>query len=333
MMPIRSEIKTKRLHWDGRPSIETQAYLKCLREDDDTKRIYEVDPYVEVYQFRENLYGFYADNLDGKGDVWMYLLIGPEKAMLIDTAYGLGNLKSLVDQITGGMEVIVVNTHDHYDHAYGNCYFEKVYCHEHLVPYLENQHPHMWDYVFDAEGQPIWVDFDRKALPEFKKYEIIGVPDGYVWDLGDGYEVELIHTGGHCAGHASYLDKKSRILFPGDILCSDLCGFGDIPSTRKGPYAEEADMRFFYGKLKKLTDRMGEYDTVFPMHFINDLDKCVVKNTCDTVKEILENPERYDFAKTAYGKDRDFRDVTYYKYIPGFSMVRYRYRKEEEGRI
>lgn len=330
MIPIKTETKSKRMHWDGCPSTATWVFLKHLREADDTKRIYPVDPYAEVYQFRDNLYGIYTDNLDGKGDVWIYLIIGPQKALLIDTSYGLGDLKGLVDEITGGMELIVVNTHDHYDHAYGNCRFDRVYCHEHLVPYLSNQHPHMWDYVLDSEGKGIWVEFDRKDLPVFKPYEIVGVPDGYTWDLGDGYEVELIHTGGHCAGHAAYLDKKSRLLFSGDVLCSDLCGFGDIPSTRKGPYAEEASMTFFREKLRRLEDRMGEYDYVFPQHFVNDLDKVIVPNTRKVVDQILADPECYDRKQVIYSKDRDFRDTVYFKYIPGFSMIRYRFQKRED---
>ena len=328
MLPIKSELKSKRLHWDGIPSMETQIFLKKLREENPTKKIYEIDPYAEVYQFRDNLYGFYTENLDGKGDVWIYLIIGPEKAFLIDTSYGLGDLKGLVDQITGGMELIVVNTHDHYDHAYGDCRFDKVYCHEHLVHNLKNQHSHMWDYVLDSEGKGIWVDFDRNDLPDFRPFEIIGVPDGTTWNLGDDYEIELIYTGGHCAGHAAFLDKKSRILFPGDILCSDVCGFGDIPSTRKGPYAEEAGMKFFRERLKVLAEIISVYDKVFPQHFMNDLDNSIVPATLATVDDILANPEAYDYEKITYGKDRDFSDVVYFKKIPGFSAVRYRYRKE-----
>ena len=329
MLSIKNEMKSKRLHWDGIPSMETQIFLRQLREENPTKKIYPINPYAEVYRFRDNLFGFYTDNLDGKGDVWIYLIIGPEKAMLIDTSYGLGDLKGLVDEITGGMELIVVNTHDHYDHAYGDCRFDKVYCHEHLVHNLKNQHPHMWDYVLDSEGKGIWVDFDTEDLPKFKEFEVIGVPDGYTWNLGGDYEIELIYTGGHCAGHSAFLDKKSRILFPGDILCSDVCGFGDIPSTRKGLFSEEAGMPFFRDRLKVLADRMDEYDKVFPQHFMNDLDRNIVQYTLETVDEILADPGCYDYEKTTYGKDRDFRDVVYFKNIPGFSTVRYRYRKEQ----
>jgi hypothetical protein len=88
------------------------AYMKLLREKDPTKRVYDIDPYCEVYRFRENIYGLLTDSLDGMGAPWMYLIIGPEKALLVDTSFGLGNLKGLVNELSGGMDLIVVNTQD-----------------------------------------------------------------------------------------------------------------------------------------------------------------------------------------------------------------------------
>lgn len=184
MWPIKSELKSRRIKFDSPQNQISWAFMKELREHNKTRKIYDIDPYVEVYQFRDNMYGLFQENCDGAGDFWMYLTIGPEKAMLIDTGFGLGDTKALVDQLTGNMPLIVVNTHDHYDHAYGNCRFDKVYCHEYLVPYIENQHANMWDYLFDDYGNNIWLEFDRKDLPAFKKYEIVGVPDGYTFNLG-----------------------------------------------------------------------------------------------------------------------------------------------------
>lgn len=132
MYPIRSQLHSKRIKFDVPQNTISWAFMKELRENNATRKIYPIEPYVEVYQFREGLYGLFTENCDGMGDVWMYLIVGPEKAMLIDTAFGLGDLKGLVEELAGGRELIVVNTHDHFDHAYGNCRFDKVYCHEYL---------------------------------------------------------------------------------------------------------------------------------------------------------------------------------------------------------
>ena len=324
MYPIRSELKSRRIRFDVPQNTISWAFMKELRENNKTRRIYEVNPYVEVYQFRENLYGLFTENCDGMGDVWMYLIDGPEKAMLIDTAFGLGDLKGLADAITGGKELIVVNTHDHFDHAYGNCRFDKVYCHEYLVPYIANQHAHIWDYLFDAWGDNIWLEFDKKDLPAFKPYEIVGVPDGYTWDLGRGYEVELIHTGGHAAGHAAFLDKHNRILFPGDNICSDVSGCGAVGTTRShGPHAECTLMSFYLERVKYLVSRLEEYDYIFPQHFMNDLESHMMLDVLETVESIVTDPEKCDYKTVKYGKMRDEVRIRCFKYIKGFSVIGY----------
>lgn len=328
MWPIKSELKSRRIKFDSPQNQISWAFMKELREHNKTRKIYDVNPYAEVYTFRDNLFGIFQENCDGAGDFWMYLLIGPEKAMLIDTGFGLGNLKGLVDELTGNMPVIVVNTHDHYDHAYGNCHFDKVYCHEYLIPYLENQHANMWDYLFDDYGNNIWLEFDRKDLPVFKKYEIAGVPDGYTFNLGGDYDVELVFTGGHAAGHAGYLDKKGRIFFSGDNICSDVSGCGSVNTTRPGPYAENTALKVYRDNVKRLVDRMDEYDYIFPMHFMNNIENNLMPNILEACDAILANPEDYDYKIEKYGKDRFAGpSARYFKFIKGFSVIGYGYRK------
>lgn len=52
------------------------------------------------------------------------LIIGKTKALLIDTGYGYGNLKSVVRSLTD-LPLRVVNTHCHLDHAGGNYLFQE----------------------------------------------------------------------------------------------------------------------------------------------------------------------------------------------------------------
>lgn len=327
MWPIKSGLKSKRIKFDVAQNQISWAYMKELREHNKTRKIYDINPYVEVYQFRDNLFGLFTENCDGMGDVWMYLIIGPEKAMLIDTAYGLGDLKGLVDKLSGGKPLIIVNTHEHYDHAYGNCRFEKVYCHEYLVPYLNNQNPHMWDYLFDAFGNNIWLEFDSKDLPVFRKYEIVGVPDGHRFNLGGDYEVELVFTGGHAAGHAAYIDKKDRILFSGDNICSDVSGCGSINLPLQGPHAENKLLRVYRDNVKRLTDRMDEYDNIFPQHFMTDIENNLMPKILEACDAIIANPDAYDYKTETWGKNASDPSVRYFKFIKDFSVISYGYNK------
>ena len=58
------------------------------------------------------------------------LLIGPEKAALIDTGCGIGNLRQAVAELTD-KPVIVINTHTHFDHLGGNRQFGEIAMFDH----------------------------------------------------------------------------------------------------------------------------------------------------------------------------------------------------------
>lgn len=330
MAPIKGLSTAKRKLWGNPQNVISWAFMKQLREHNDTRKVYDCNPYIEVYQFRDNLFGLFNQNCDGAGDVWQWLILGPEKCLLIDTAFGLGDMKALVDQISGGKEIIVVNTHDHFDHAFGNCRFETVYCHEALVPYLQAQNEHMWDYLWDAEtGETIWLDFDKKDLPSFRPYQIIGVPDGYTWNLGDGYTVELIRSNGHGGpGAAMYLDHRNKILFPGDNICSDVSGCGTVSYP-----LENCSLYQYRECVRKLVSRIEEIDAVFPMHFMCDLESRLLTDVLECLDFILEDPEHhYDFITETINPNNvnGPKRIRFSKYVKGFSIISYSIAEKEE---
>ena len=57
-----------------------------------------------------------------------YLVVGEERACMIDTMNGLNDLNRAVREITD-KPVFVVNTHGHPDHIFGNLYFDRAYLH------------------------------------------------------------------------------------------------------------------------------------------------------------------------------------------------------------
>ena len=136
--------------------------------------------------------------------------------------------------------------------------------------------------------------------------------------------MELIHTGGHAAGHAAYLDKHNRILFPGDNICSDVSGCGAVGVTRaNGPHAECTLMSFYLEKLKNLAERLDEYDYIFPQHFMNNLESHMMNDVLETVQAIVDEPENCDYKTVKYGKMRDEVKVRCFKFIRGFSVIGY----------
>jgi glyoxylase-like metal-dependent hydrolase (beta-lactamase superfamily II) len=329
---MKSNISSKQVvrnRLDKRENYLCRSWMYQLRENNKTKRIYDVDPFVEVYRLRDNLYALLTDLLDGEGGyVWMYLIVGPEKALLVDTSFGLGDLKGLVAEISGDKPVIVVNTHCSCDHSYGNCQFDNAYGHMDLVDDMNwKQDPGIWDYLFDESGESIWNDFERGDLISFKKYEFTGVPDGHVFNLGEDYDIELVWLPGHQPGHAGYLDRKGRVLIAGDAICGggvSLSGGSDFHADARhardkfqGSTIPTEDRRrtvtAYRDSLVRLSGRLGEFDYVFGGHDVNDIDSGVILNIIDACDDIIAHPDIYD------SKDGDRLS----KIVPGWGVIMY----------
>jgi len=291
-LPIKSSLKSRHLQYREPQNPVRYAFMKYLREYNPTKKVYDVNPYCEVFQLRENLYGLFADSLSGVADQWMYVLIGPEKAMVIDTGYGAGDLKALVETIVGDMPYYVVNTHGHPDHAGGNMWFDRVYCHEYEVEMIRDmESPDMWDSLYNEDGSCKYTYFEKEDMVPFRDYELIGCQDGYVFNLGGDYDVELIHVPGHSAGHCVLLDKKERILFGGDDMC---IGVLHIGIAGKSSYTQYATVTGLRDGLQKLVARLDEFDGIFPGHGIVDIGSSWILDILETCNSILADPLNYD---------------------------------------
>lgn len=58
-----------------------------------------------------------------------YLLLGSTQAVLFDTGMGISNIKRIVDGLTD-LDLLVVNSHYHFDHSGGNSLFSQIAIHE-----------------------------------------------------------------------------------------------------------------------------------------------------------------------------------------------------------
>lgn len=313
---IKSELKSKRIVQEIEKPIRW-SFMKVLREYSTLKQFYpDINPYAEVYQFRKNLYCIYTESLDGAGDPWMYLIDGPQKCMLIDTGFGVGDLKGLIKKLVGDKEIIVVNTHAHFDHAYGNCQFQTCYCHEYEVPRMSlKNNPHIWEYLFDEEGKPKWTEFDRADIVPYQEYEIIGIQDGHLFDLGDGYLVEAVLLPGHTPGQCGYYDHQNHTIFIGDMT--------GIASALPGePYAESCTVEAMNQALRKLQPRFEEIQGVFPGHGMLDQSSLMLQYLLDATQWILQDPENCDVKKEiTVGKGE--KKTFLMKYVYQGTAIRY----------
>lgn len=200
-------------------------------------------------------YGLLFGKWKIKPDTWvitnrwqnfMYLLIGEEKALLIDSGYGEGNLREFVEQITD-KPVMVLNTHGHFDHTGGNAWWTEAWMSENAVPIARQ--------TFSQEQQE-W--FDSKPHKDYRENI---VKDGDLIDLGNRV-VEIIAIPAHNESSIAILDRNTRLLFVGDELESGqvlLFVRNKNISLRDVAAAHKANM-------EKLKARRPEYDAICPAH-------------------------------------------------------------------
>lgn len=74
------------------------------------------NPFAKIYPIGDHVFAIYNRSTSGATDSWSFLIIGRDKAALIDTGHAIGDLKQAVEHLLNGMPFIVINTHCHADH-------------------------------------------------------------------------------------------------------------------------------------------------------------------------------------------------------------------------
>ncbi len=192
--------------------------------------------YYTVTALDENTY-----RIGSKEFVFCELLVGTRKALLIDTGYGFGNLKEVVESITN-LPLIIVNTHGHVDHTSGNCKFDiPVYiskkdmelCKRHnqkimRMKSIENA-KHTMNYETGKVEYGLPEDFDEEKYLNGGCGELIELKDGQFFALG-GITVEAIATPGHTKGGMSFYYREKQRLYAGDEI-NGFCWLFDDDAT------------------------------------------------------------------------------------------------------
>jgi hypothetical protein len=76
-----------------------------------------------------------------------------------------------------------------------------------------------------------------------------------------------------------------------------------IGGPREGmPYGKYATVTALRNELEKLAKRVGEFDSLFPGHFIVDIGSTVVQNLLDACNSVIKDPNNFDFLYTVKGK-------------------------------
>lgn len=192
--------------------------------------------------------------IDAPLRVKSYVVVGKEKAMVIDTTNGIGSLLEEVRKITD-LPLIVVNTHGHPDHAGGNMEFEETYMHPaddtvfHQMVTKEYRKADI-EAILQDQAAPF-----VEALLDFKE-DYIPLEDGQVFDLGDR-KLRIIHTPGHTKGCCCVLDEKTGLLFSGDsVSYAEIWMYLDYSTS----------LQIYADSLTKLENMKDSFTGIYPAH-------------------------------------------------------------------
>ncbi len=145
----------------------------------------------------------YLHLMDEAHEATGYIVVGDEKVCVIDTMNGYNDLYEVVRSITD-KPIVVINTHGHPDHIFGNIYFDEAYM---------NPKDNFLAEMFVNE--PEFIEFCKdknRTFPPFKP-----IKGGDVIDLG-GKTLEVYDLPGHTPGGIVLLLREDRILFTGDSV-------------------------------------------------------------------------------------------------------------------
>lgn len=157
-----------------------------------------------------------------------FLFEGTDRALLVDTGFGNGNIREAVEKLTKKSVTLVI-THADPDHIGGNALFDKACMHPAEYSYYYENMP------ADAAVMPLW--------------------DGDVIDLGSR-KFEVVLLPGHTPGSIALLDREKRILVSGDTISeAPIFMFGKMRSVHA-----------YIHSLEKLSGMSESFDVIYPSH-------------------------------------------------------------------
>ncbi|MCF8018395.1 MBL fold metallo-hydrolase [Petrocella atlantisensis] len=157
-------------------------------------------------KLNKDTYAFTFDTLEGF-ETSVYVIEKKERIYIVDTFCGPDAMMPIIEAFPtmNTKEVVVINTHFHWDHIWGNCAFEnnKIVSHRLCKQWVKDQ----WKKQI-VENGTYQMGNVQMVLPN------ITFEDRLEWDD----RILLFHSPGHTTDSISVFDQETGLLIVGDNL-------------------------------------------------------------------------------------------------------------------
>lgn len=207
-----------------------------------------------------------------------YLVVGNERAALIDTGMGVGDIAAVVRELTA-QPITVLLSHAHWDHIGGNPGFTDLRIHpaeaDRLAEGYPNARMQRWFAPEQLSGPlPSGLTVDDLVISPSTATGYLD--EGDLIDLG-GRVLEVWHLPGHSPGGLVFIDRASGVLFS-----TDLAYEGHL-------YAYQGDdLPIYRASLDRLATLAPDLRVVYPSHNATPISPALLPRLAQLLGEVAD---------------------------------------------
>lgn len=234
--------------------------------------------WFEVYEVEPNVWAIYEPFQ--WQEVISYLIVGTETSVLFDTGNGIGDIKSVVDQLTD-KPVLVINSHSHFDHIGGNYQFDTVLSVATPFTLKRTDGIRSEELSIEVSPQALCTSLPEGVSPESHQIRSFSIrqtiEDGEIIDIG-GRSLEVVRVPGHTDDAIALLDRQAGFLWSGDSFYEGAIWL----------FFPETDLVAYRDSVAKFAALAPDLKAVFPAHNTPKADPEILISLHENLNEVLD---------------------------------------------